>query len=323
MTSLMETFGTIIAPIRVFINAGLQQLAESLQSVLAPAAEYAKTVLANIGPIMDWVKEKVIQGIGLIVGAFTFLETILTNLGSVWELVRAYAESAMLGVSGTVMHALTVVVPAYAKWFAENFVNLMRDGLMAAFTVVSNHIKKIVDAFQALWNFIASGLQTDVLGQLGEISGRSYLEGFQSSLTALPQIAARQLSQREQDLADKMAKIGGRLGTEFSQSFEERMTGLGSSLSDEMSSAAKGIDLKGRPGATMNVIQATQGRLLTRGPGTSIPNLMQEIIQLLKNPPPPKPPGGNIHVQIDSSQMQTWEQIRDNTSKTLQMEAIA
>jgi len=235
MTSLMETFGTIIAPIRVLINAGLQQLAESLQSVLAPAAEYAKTVLANIGPIMDWVKEKVIQGIGLIVGAFTFLETILTNLGSVWELVRAYAESAMLGVSGSVMHALTVVIPAYAKWFAENFVNLMRDGLMAAFTVVSNHIKKIVDAFQALWNFIASGGQTDVLGQLGEISGRSYLEGFQSSLTALPQMAARQLSQREQDLADKMAKIGGRLGTEFSQSFEERMSGLGSSLSDEMS----------------------------------------------------------------------------------------
>jgi len=73
----------------------------------------------------------------------------------------------------------------------------------------------------------------------------------------------------------------------------------------------------------MNVMQATQGRLLTRGPGTSIPNLMQEIIQLLKNPPPPKPPGGKILVQIDSSQMQTWEQIRDNTSNTLQMEAIA
>jgi hypothetical protein len=61
---------------------------------------------------------------------------------------------------------------------------------MLAYTVVSNHVTKIVDAFTALWEFIASGGTSDVLGQLGEISGRSYLAGFESSLTALPDIAA-------------------------------------------------------------------------------------------------------------------------------------
>lgn len=324
MTTLMETFGKIIAPIRVLINAGLQQLATSLTDLLAPAAAYAQSVLENIGPIMDYVKEKVIQGINVIIGAFTFLETILTNLSSVWDLVLAYAEKAMLGITGAVMHALTVVIPAYAGWFAENFVNLMRDGLMLAFTVVSNHITKIVDAFRALWNFIASGGQTDVLTELGNIAGRSYLEGFESSLTALPDIAGRQLSQREQDLADKIGKIGSRLGNEFSSKLEERMFGLGATISDEMSAATKGISLQGRGAVITQGIQATEGRLLTRGPGTRLPDQLNQIIQLLKNPPENKTQAQRQGILVDASRKaaEAMEGIRKNTSNTLQMEAI-
>jgi hypothetical protein len=320
MGTLMETFGAIIAPIRVLISAGLQQLAETLTGMMAPAAEYATSVLENIGPIMDYVKEKVVQGINVVIGAFTFLEVILTNLGTVWDLVLAYAEKTMLGIVGAVMHALTEVIPAYAMWFGENFVNIIRDGLMLAFTVVTNHIAKIVDAFQALWDFIASGGQTDVLGELGNIAGRSYLEGFQSSLTALPEIAARQLSQREQDLADKVGKIGAKLGNEFSDKMEERMVGVGSTISDEMSAATSNINLKGKGAVMTQGIPATEGRLLTRGPGTRIPDLMQQIIGLLKNPP--KPPNGRPLVQLDPQGMGLLQAIATNTGNTLQMEAI-
>jgi hypothetical protein len=61
---------------------------------------------------------------------------------------------------------------------------------------------------------------------------------------------------------------------------------------------------------------------LTRGPGTRLPDQIQQIIELLKNPPPPRKEN-KILVQIDEQQMQTWDQIQQNTSKTLQMEAIA
>ena len=321
MGTLMETFGAIIAPIRVLISAGLQQLAETLTGMMAPAAEYATSVLENIGPIMDYVKEKVVQGINVVIGAFTFLEVILTNLGTVWDLVLAYAEKAMLGIVGAVMHALTEVIPAYAMWFGENFVNILRDGLMLAFTVVSNHITKIVDAFQALWDFIASGGQTDVLGELGNIAGRSYLEGFQSSLTALPEIAARQLSQREQDLADKVGKIGAKLGDEFSNKMEERMIGVGSTISDEMSAATSNINLKGKGAVITQGIPATEGRLLTRGPGTRIPELMQQILNELKKKPN-KENNNRPLVQLDPQGMGLLQAIATNTANTLQMEAI-
>lgn len=318
MGTLMETFGAIIAPIRVLISAGLQQLAETLTGMMAPAAEYATSVLENIGPIMDYVKEKVVQGINVVIGAFTFLEVILTNLGTVWDLVLAYAEKTMLGIVGAVMHALTEVIPAYAMWFGENFVNLIRDGLVLAFTVVTNHIAKIVDAFQALWDFIASGGQTDVLGELGNIAGRSYLEGFQSSLTALPEIAARQLSQREQDLADKVGKIGAKLGNEFSDKMEDRMVGVGSTISDEMSAATSNINLKGKGAVMTQGIPATEGRLLTRGPGTRIPELMQQILNELKK----KNRNGRPLVQLDPQGMGLLQAIATNTGNTLQMEAI-
>lgn len=283
--SLMETVGAIIAPVRVLINAGLQQLAESLQSVLAPAAAYAQQVLQNIGPIMDWVKEKVIQGVNLIIGAFTFLETILTNLSDVWEIVKAAAELAMNYVAQEVMHVLTVVIPAYANWFLENFPNFFKDAFNLAFTFTKNRLQQIADAIAELWVFIESGGQTDIVRNLGEIAGRNLVEGFESSLTALPDIAERKITQREQDLADKIGKIGGRLGQEFSDKMSERMVGVGSTLNDEMSAAAKQIDLQGRAAVKMQGNQATEGRLLSRGPGTQIPSKLDEIINLLKNPP--------------------------------------
>jgi hypothetical protein len=324
MANLMETFGKIIAPIRVIINAGLQQLAATLTGLLAPAAEYAQSVLENIGPIMDYIKEKVIQGINIIIGAFTFLETILTNLSSVWDLVLAYAEKTMLGVAGAVMHALTVVIPAYAGWFKDNFINMIRDAFNGAITIVQNAGTKLGNMIKTVFEFIRSGGSGGISGlmaNLGSQAAGSLLEGFQSSLTALPDIATRQLSQREQDLADKIGKIGGRLGNEFAEKMGDRMLGVGSTLSDEMSAATKDISLKGRGAVMTQGIQVTEGRLLTRGPGTRIPELMQQILQELRKKPN-RDPNGPPLVSIDPSQMKVWENIQNNTANTLQMEAI-
>jgi hypothetical protein len=101
------------------------------------------------------------------------------------------------------------------------------------------------------------------------------------------------------------------------------MVGVGGTLGSELDAATRNINLQGRAAVMTGGIQATEGRLLTRGPGTRLPDQIQEIIRLLKNPPAPPAPRGRILVQIDPQQMQTWDQIQQNTSNTLQMEAIA
>lgn len=325
MGSLMESLGKIIAPIRVLINAGLQQLATTLDSLLVPIVQYATSILENIGPIMEWVQGKVVAAINVMIGAFTFFEVILTNLGSVWEIVKAAAELAMITISESVMHTLTKVIPAYAMWFGENFINLIKDAFNGVIAVITNAGRIIGEMVYQIFAFIASGGEGGIEGLmsgLGEAASISLLDGFKSSLTSLPEIAERQLTAREQDLADKIGKVGGRLGQEFSDKMSERMIGVGSTLGDEVKAATADINLKGRAAIMTQGVQVTEGRLLTRGPGSSIPNKMDEIINLLKRPPKP-PEKQKILVQIDEQQMRTWDRIQENTSNTVQMEAIA
>lgn len=280
--NLMETIGAILSPIRQLVNTGITVLADSLSGLLAPAAEYAQEVFADMGGWMDWVKEKVIAGVNMMVGAFTFFEVILTNLDSIWTIVVSQAELYMLQLSGTIMHVLTEVIPAYAAWFGENFVNMMRDAVMLAYTVVSNHVQKIVDAFMALWDFIESGGTSDILGQLGEIAGRSYLEGFESSLTDLPTIASRTITDREQELAATIGQLGSNLGDEFARKMEERMIDIGENVGDglnaniELSMTNAGL-AKRKDGTTGTSINATESRLLTRGPSSTMEKMLSGV----------------------------------------------
>ena len=323
MGSLMESFGKIIAPIRVLINAGLQQLATALDKLLVPVVQYATSVLENIGPIMDYVKEKVTQAVNIIIGAFTFLEVILTNLSSVWEIVKAAAELAMISISESVMHTLTVTIPGYAMWFGENFINLIRDAFNGVITIITNAGKIIGEMVYQIFAFIASGGEGGINGLmagLGEAASISLTDGFKSSLTSLPEIAERQLTAREKDLAEKIGAVGGRLGQEFSDKMSERMVGVGSALGEEVNAATSKIDLKGRPAVMMQGIPATEGRLLTRGPGTRIPDIMQQILQELRKKPNDKP---RILVRLDDDQNRLLQAVATNTQGKLQMEAIA
>lgn len=287
--NLMETIGGMLSPIRQLVNQGITVLADAFSELLAPAAEYMQQVFSDMGGWMDWVKEKVIAGVNLMVGAFTFFEVVLTNLDSIWTIVVSQAELYMLQISGVIMHTLTEVIPAYASWFGENFVNLMRDAVMLAYTVVSNHVQKIVDAFMALWDFIESGGTSDILGQLGEIAGRSYLEGFESSLTDLPTIASRTITDREQELAATIGQLGSNLGDEFARKMEERMIDIGENVGDglntniDLSMANSGL-AKRKDGTAGTSINATESRLLTRGPSSTMEKMLggvEKIGQIL------------------------------------------
>ena len=323
---LMESVGALLAPVRLLISAGLTTLYESLSTLLIPAVEYANEVLANIGPIMDYVKAKIIDGVNMIVAAFTFFEVILTNLDSVWEIVVAQSELWMLQLVGVIEHALTVAIPAYAAWFAENFVNLIRDGINLAYTVVSNGITKIVDAFVALWEYVASWGESDIMAQLGEIGGRSFLDGFESSLTDLPTVMGRTITDREKELTETIGKLGGELGDEFNRKMAERMLQAGDGVSNAFD---KELDLKvkktideaagtsGGKGGSQS-INAMESRLLTRGPSDRQSNALEDAAASLR-----KIMASSSSIEGNTATtITTLGFIKDNTSSTTQMVTV-
>ena len=128
------------------------------------------------------------------------------------------------------------------------------------------------------------------------------------------------MTQREKDLADKIGAVGGRLGQEFSDKMSERMLGVGSALGDEVKNATAGINLQGRPAVIMQGSPATEGRLLTRGPGARIPDIMQQILQELRKKPDKEP---KILVRLDDDQNRLLQAVAANTQNKLQLEAIA
>jgi hypothetical protein len=182
---------------------------------------------------------------------------------------------------------------------------------------------KIIDAFKALWDFIASGGSTDILGTMGEIAGRSYLEGFESSLTALPEIAGRQLSQKEKDLQAKVDGIAANLGDQFAAKFSERMVKLDGELGADFN---KEIDLKlnekvgEQLGKKLGMggqqpLSASESRLLTRGPADKRGDLMEKILNKLNEIAPSLKNSEEANL-IAASEL---ARIQENTANTTQL----
>jgi hypothetical protein len=290
---LMEVIGNIIAPVRMLISQGLKVLAESLQQVLAPAAEYAQGVLENIGPIMDYVKEKVVQAVNGVIAAFTFAEVIIMNLGDVFELLRARSELRTEQIKNQIKHVFTEAIPTYIEWFANNFFNII-DDVGRAITLIFNNVFEIVArSFLKVIMFIATGGKggiANLVRDIGSLAARNFLEGFQATTESLPEIAERQISDKEKSLAEKIGTIGGNLGSEFSKKFAERMIKLDDAFSEGFT---KDIDLKinerinkqmgGTSGLGLQPAQAQESRLLTRGPADKQMNLLERLLRKVED----------------------------------------
>jgi len=326
---LMESVGALIAPVRILISQGLKTLAESLSQVLAPAVEYAQGILENIGPVMDWVKNKVVQAINGIIAAFTFVEVIVMNLDKVWAIMVATVELKFEQMKNIIMHVLTEVIPQYATWFGDNFTNIIRDALSLAYTIISNHVKKYIDAFKAFWNYLATFGSSDILGELGEIAGRSYLDGFVASTEALPEIAARRISEREQELSDRIGMIGGQIGDEFSRKFAERMVKLDDEVGKDFD---KEINLKVNRkieeqvggklgGGGAQDLQAKESRLLTRGPATERMDLLAAV-QKLSNKVDQIEQNTAKSYSASNTANQALQAIQANTANTTQLVGV-
>ena len=294
---LMESVGALLAPVRILISAGITTLAESLSELLVPAVEYAENILANIGPVMDSVKSAIVAAINEIIYWFTFFEVIFTNLDSVWLLIESRTELAMRQIGETIMHAVVEVIPGYVMWFGQNIINLFRDAFNGVVAIVGNATGMIVDVIGELWVFIFEdmGSGSAALGErIGAILASGLTTGFESSLTDLPDIAARTISDREKQLAETIGTVGANLGQEFADKFAERAVGMSADVAGELD---KNIDLKmnaidaatgsgaskRKDGTVGSSINAMESRLLTRGPGSqmSVPQLLERVINKL------------------------------------------
>lgn len=294
---LAEVIGSALSPVLNAVQDGIARVAEVLTSILAPSLESTGGLLQTWS---DWATQAIDTVTNTVIAGLTMAEVIFNNFGAVVGLVFDTIKLKYETYRADTEHLFVTTIPAYLTWFGNNFFNIIETAFNAVYTVISNQITAIGDAFKAFWDFIASGGSTDLLGQLGDIAGRSYLDGFESSIEDLPNVAARAMTATEKALQNSIGATAGKLAEEYESKLAARTVKIGGSVGD---SIADTIDLKLKKTAAeiakdaekkasekgvagklseLGTLSASESRLLTRGPGSgmSIEAMFDELLKI-------------------------------------------
>ena len=268
---LMVAVGGLLAPLVQVGAEGITVFATTITAILQPAIAWMTGAFESIRPMIDVF----LQGI---IAAATGVEVAFTNMGQVVQLAwLSFKLGFAMMIEGT-KHTFTVVLPSYIQWFGENAYNLVRDAAVGMVTVLTNFGKNLGEFGAAIYMWVSGGMKgglDGLMNQLGQTMMVGLADGFEAQTQALPEIAARQITDYERDLMSQMATVGGNLGNEFNARFQERTAGIADSLTFKGTPAAEapaeklGNSLAAVADSQATIAQqlsASESRLLTRGP---------------------------------------------------------
>lgn len=291
MGNLAATVGEIIEPFRQFAYEGIATVAELLNQALTPAIDDFKKNFSGMGTSVaswsTWMTETLVAG-------FTLIEVTFLNIGSVAEMLGASIVLSLEQMRSQFEHIFTVAIPAYASWFADNFINILSDIGGIVISTFSNLGTSIGEIMAGVWNYVSSGFSADAYEQLmfeiGRAANRGLLDGFEPVTKALPNIGERAVSEFEKTLQGMVDTTATSLVGEFDTKFNERiaaMSGKGTTPLDvDVNLNAKGSALSALD-SNVNVLQSTESRLLVRGatddPLLKISEKQYQVLQDLLN----------------------------------------
>jgi hypothetical protein len=199
------------------------------------------SALMDVGKsIVEWLVPKLKDLAAVGIAAFTFLEVYAGGWQDTMKLAMTAVEYYAVKAFNTISYYLTDVVPQYLQWFADNWINILTDLMNAAAAIFGNMGENIKSFFKGFWNWLQGGAF--------DFKWTKLLDGFESTLEELPQIAERKMGPLEASLGKQMGELSGKLGDEFQTKLAERLTAFG--LVDGVDSGAatggkgkKGVDL--------------------------------------------------------------------------------
>lgn len=268
----MESAGAAVLPLQAMAYQGLELVVTSINTAFGPALKDAGAKVEGFkGLVLEAAKQ---VAMGAVV-AGTFIEVAWNNIGNIAAIASASVILSLETMRADAQHALTVAIPAYAVWFADNFFNIMRDAGVAVVAVFSNLGTIIGEIFANVWSVI-TGEQTvsSAMENIGRAAGRGLLDGFEATTQALPTVMNRALTDTEKSMTSFMATASSNIAGELSSKLEERMKAVNEALAtkekDDDKKISSGLkmnkfDTKAPKGSAESVLTATESRLLTRG----------------------------------------------------------
>lgn len=270
--------------IEQFRNA-IGDLSEEIGGSFAPhLREMADWLRQNMTRVSGWI-EKFAGFVGQVFEGFTVLLDLgrfaWENWGDVLELSIVKGQLALASLWEDIKHFFTNTIPTVLKWFAENWRDIFTDTFNFGKTVVANYIENVVTLIKNLPKLIKGETS------LGEI-WTPLTDGFEATLTTLPDIVDRELTYTEKSLAARSDRLGKKIREEFINALAGAAPGAGPAgpsgpnmpqipvlpggagggddLVDEVAAAIGGG--AGRAAGGRRGLSARVGNLITRAPGT-------------------------------------------------------
>jgi hypothetical protein len=273
LRNMMVVIGSVLAPAVQVAAEIFMVLVQVIAQSLSPAVGGMQAIFESLAPYIEAFK------VGIVV-AVTTAEVAFKNLGPIVQFALSALQLKFLGMAEDAKHTFTVVIPSYIKWFGENAYNLVRDAAVGMATVLTNFGKNLGEFGAAIYMWVSGGMKgglDGLMNQLGQTMMVGLADGFEAQTQALPEIAARQMTQYEMELASQMSEIGGNLGEQFNEKFQARVASMTTDLAlpdiaePKAEETAKKLTggltaVADSQAAIAQQLSATESRLLTRGP---------------------------------------------------------
>jgi hypothetical protein len=114
------------------------------------------------------------------------------------------------------IYFFTTTIPAYLTWFGDNWKQVFMDAGNLIVTVFKNIGLNIGNAMKAIWNFISSGGTAEL-----QFAFVPLLDGFKATVSELPNVPERAMTQLEQNLTAQTEALGGQLANSFDDMLSE------------------------------------------------------------------------------------------------------
>lgn len=210
--NLSEDMGKMFIPvimemiplIDLAINA-FERMRPTIEAVIKATIDWAKETATSLKPTFEWL-------VDALIATGTVIELAVTRWQDVFALAGESIAYSVVKMYNQVAYYLTEVLPTILKWFADHFIDVLKDMHEFNKVILSNMGSNIA-------NFIAY-VRDLLMGRGGEFEFVGLTEGFETSLKKLPQIAARVEGELEKTLREDMEHMAESLGTDFARRLE-------------------------------------------------------------------------------------------------------
>ena len=202
---LQNIAGRAIEGIGALALPALQSLATMITTVIAPAATDMLTKFEGIG---NGIRDSLVP-------PMQYAIAIVANLGTAIKLLYANYALTILQIGNATAYFFTDQLPAYFSWFLDNWGNLWTDALSITQTAMTNLADNVGANMAEIWNYIASGGTAPL-----EFAWKPLLDGFEATVSDLPNIAERVPGALEKGMGKMVADLEGKLATDMAGTME-------------------------------------------------------------------------------------------------------